>query len=284
VATALTLEVAAGGLSLLKDVGHLSFNYTKLDLVGKSLLDLQELHQYPSLQILDVSDNQIADATQLGTLPALLSAKLDQNKIQSMESVDQMEHLQLLSLKANEITQLPLLKMPTLHYLNIDGPGNEITTLSGALTACTKLVTIEARENKLTTTEGIEELEELENAYFSNNEIVDLRLGTMPQMRTLVLSTNQIASLTAFQDNVSNLEHLDLSSNAVASAKEFANLSGLKQLRTLTFAENPVTGVDKYRNHIYAVLPHLESLDGEPFADEDREPPPEIVDEEAPAE
>ena len=34
--TPLTAEVAAAGLSLLKDVGHLSFNYTKLDLVVRA--------------------------------------------------------------------------------------------------------------------------------------------------------------------------------------------------------------------------------------------------------
>ena len=65
-------------------------------------------------------------------------------------------------------------------------------------------------------------------------------------------------------------------------AVEVAYLSGLTHLKTLSFAECPIAGGDKYRNHIHAVLPDLESLDGEPYSEEDREPPPAPV-EEAPA-
>ena len=66
-------------------------------------------------------------------------------------------------------------------------------------------------------------------------------------------------------------------------ADEIAHLAGLTQLRILSFAECPITGAEKYRNHVHAVLPQLESLDGEPFSEEDMEPPPAPVTEEAPA-
>merc|ERR1711959_546388 len=93
VPTSLTMEIAAGGLSMLKDVGHLSFNYTRLDLTGKALIDLQELNKYTALLLLDVSDNQISDVSQLSKLPALMSAKLDSNKIASLDTSTTMEYL-----------------------------------------------------------------------------------------------------------------------------------------------------------------------------------------------
>lgn len=281
VPTSLTSEVAAGGLSGLKDVGHLTFNYTKLELTGKSLVDLQDLSKYTALLLVDVSDNQISDASQLSKLPALMSAKLNSNKIASLD-LNAMECLQLLSLKNNEITALPPLNTPTLLYLTIDT--NQISTLEGAIVACAKLRTLEARENKLTSTAGIEALQELEEAYFSTNEITELKLGVLPQLRTLAANGNQISSLASFKDNVSNLEHLDLNTNQITSAKELAHLDRLKSLKTLNLTENPVTGVDGYRKHVHAVLPQLETLDGEPWGEEDLEEPPLIAEEEPPAE
>ena len=44
-----------------------------------------------------------------------------------------------------------------LMYLNLDG--NNLTSLAGTLDACKKLSKLEVRENKLTTTAGIEGLE-----------------------------------------------------------------------------------------------------------------------------
>jgi len=263
-------------------MGHLSFNYAKLDMVGKALLDLQELHKYTSLQFVDFSDNQITDASPISKLPGLLSAKLDKNKIESIDNLSSMEQLQLLSVKENQISEVAPLQTPTLLYLNVDG--NQITSLSATLSATQKLKVLEARQNKLSSTAGVDTLQDLEEAYFSNNEITELCLGAMPQLRELALNNNQLTTLGAFPGNASSVENLDLSFNQIASAKELAHLAGLSRLRTLTFAENPVTGVDGYRKHIHAILPQLETLDGEPFAEEDREPPPPIEEEEPPAE
>merc|ERR1712224_659147 len=93
--TSLTMDVAAGGLSLLKDTnGSLNFNYTKLDMAGKMLIDLQDLHRYQDLRLLDVSNNQITDSSQISKLTNLLSAKLDNNQIASMEGMVLLEYLQ----------------------------------------------------------------------------------------------------------------------------------------------------------------------------------------------
>jgi len=279
VPTSLTTEIAAGGLSMLKDVGHLSFNYTKLDLTGKALVDLQELNKYTALLLLDLSDNQISDVSQLSKLPALMSAKLDNNKITSLDVSTTLECLQLLSLKSNELTAVPQLNMPTLLHLNLDG--NQVSSLEGAFSCSSKLRTLHVRDNKLSSSIGIENLQELEEAYFCTNEITEVKLGN-PQLRTLDLSTNQISSLASFENTVGHLEHLDLNTNQIASVKELAHLVGLRCLKTLKLAENPVTGLDGYRKHVHAILPQLETLDGELWADEDLEDPPPIVEEESP--
>jgi len=280
--TSLTMDVAAGGLSLLKDTnGSLNFNYTKLDMAGKMLIDLQDLHRYQDLRLLDVSNNQITDSSQIGNLPNLLSAKLDNNQLAALDGIGLHNCLQLLSLKGNQLTALPELDMPMLSYLILDS--NQLTTLP-SLERCTQLKTIEARENQLTTTAGIESLANLEEAHFATNAITEFVLGPAPALTKLNLSGNQITTLQALASNASNLEELDLGTNTVASVGELNHLSGLKQLRTLVLTENPVAGVDKYRNFVHAILPQLETLDGEPYSEEDREPPPEPPPEEdAPA-
>jgi len=285
-ATSLTMDIAAGGLSMLKDVGAngqagtLSFNYTRLELAGRNLIDLQDLHKYPALRLLDVCNNQIADAAQVGKLQGLLSAKLDGNKLASLDGLSSLEHLQLLSAKSNAITSIETLSLSKLKFLSLDG--NQLTSLP--LSACTNLTVLEARDNKLTSTAGIEGLENLEELHLARNEITELRLGPMPCLRVLAMPTNQVATLSAFCGendvaNAPNLEQLDMSTNTVASAKEFASLAGLKQLKSLTLAESPASAVDKYRNHIHGVLPDLATLEGESFAEEDLEPPPPIEEE-----
>jgi len=239
---------------------------------GKKLKDLQELHRYGALLILDVSNNLITDASQVNKLPKLLSAKFDNNQIASMDSLVMFDCLQLLSLKGNQLSSPPPLEMPMLMYLNLDS--NQLEQLP-VLEKCPRLKRIEARANKITSLTGIGVLEELEEAHFPGNAITDLVLGPMQQLMILDLSENQISSLQAFDNNVSNLEQLNLSNNKVESVGELAHLSELKRLRSLQLASNPVAEVEKFRNHVHAILPDLDVLDGEPFTEEDREPPPE---------
>jgi len=274
--TSLTPEVASGGLSLLIDVGCLEFNYIKLDLAGKSLIDLQDLHQYPAIRFLDVSNNSVTDATALGKLGSLLSAKLDNNQLSTF-SISALSNLQNLSLEGNQLGSIESLDQPMLLHLNFNS--NQLTQLPSL--SCPNLKTVEARMNKLNSTKGIETLSRLEEINLETNEITELVLGPLPDLTRLILSGNQIGNLEAFSTACCSLEELDLSNNAIASPKELSNFRGLTSLRTLSLAGNPVTETDKYRNHVHAVLPHLETLDGEPYSEEDHEPPP-VVEEEAP--
>ena len=81
--------------------------------------------------------------------------------------------------------------------------------------------------------------------------------------------------MAALNGKCRSLEEIDLTGNAVEAIEELANIAHLDQLKVLSLSENPITGADKYRNHVHAILPQLESLDGEPFSEEDREPPPQ---------
>jgi len=128
--------------------------------------------------------------------------------------------------------------------------------------------------------------QDLEEAHFSEQtgpiegeeeggKITELCLGPHPFLKKLCLQSNQIASMGALSQKCTALEHLDLTGNAVESLDELAHIAHLSQLKVLSLAENPITGQDKYRNFVHAILPQLETLDGEPYAEEDMEPPPE---------
>merc|ERR1711865_206484 len=106
--TSLTREVAATGVSNLREINHLGFGYTKLELRGglkeeskaeeedaeaevvtKRLIDLEHLSKLQYLEIVDLGDNLLEDIQAVGTLKSLLSLKLDKNQIASMGSLMQ---------------------------------------------------------------------------------------------------------------------------------------------------------------------------------------------------
>lgn len=288
--TSLTREVAATGVSNLREINHLGFGYTKLELRGglkeeskaeeedaeaevvtKRLIDLEHLSKLQYLEIVDLGDNLLEDIQAVGTLKSLLSLKLDKNQIASLEGLPPLPYLQLLDLSANKLATINTLQHPMLMYLSVNN--NQLEALPD-LSACTNLKAIRASGNKLTTTASVVGLRQLELIDMSLNAISEVKLGDLPHLATLELSGNKLKDLEGLSCSLPMLTSCQLKENAIADVRNMDHIAGLAALKDLALAGCPVCEVGQFRNFVHAVRPQLATLDGEPYAEEDLEAPP----------
>merc|ERR1712166_112064 len=271
--TSLTKEVAATGVGNLRDIDHLGFGYTKLvlrgglkeetpaaeegeepEVVTKRLIDLEHLPKLKYLEIVDLGDNLLEDVKAIGKLSSLLSLKLDTNQIMTIENLPPLANLQLLDLSNNN---------------------NQLEALPDLIDMqCPNIRTLRASGNKITTTSSVMGLKQLELLDLSMNAITELKLGPQEQLEMLELSGNQIKDLEGLAEAMPMLKECNLKENAIADVKNMAHLTTITTLTTLTFAGCPVCEVGQFRNFVHAIRPGLATLDGEPYAEEDLEPPP----------
>merc|ERR1712028_212798 len=264
--TSLTKEVAATGVGNLRDIDHLGFGYTKLvlrgglkeetpaaeegeepEVVTKRLIDLEHLPKLKYLEIVDLGDNLLEDVKAIGKLSSLLSLKLDTNQIMTIENLPPLANLQLLDLSNNKLTSVDAIAHPMLMYLSLNN--NQLEALPDLI-------------------------KQLELLDLSMNAITELKLGPQEQLEMLELSGNQIKDLEGLAEAMPMLKECNLKENAIADVKNMAHLTTITTLTTLTFAGCPVCEVGQFRNFVHAIRPGLATLDGEPYAEEDLEPPP----------
>ncbi|XP_013190321.1 acidic leucine-rich nuclear phosphoprotein 32 family member A isoform X1 [Amyelois transitella] len=91
----------------------------------------------------------------------------------------------------------------------------------------------------------------------------------LPKLRKLELSDNRISSGLNFLNGCTKLTHLNLSGNKIKDLESLKPLEEFKNLKNLDLFNNEVTGLDDYRNKVFALHPSLKYLDG--FDKDDRE-------------
>lgn len=86
----------------------------------------------------------------------------------------------------------------------------------------------------------------------------------MKRLKCILAHGNKIASMSAnLARTVPNVEEIHLIDNKLSSLAELDKLSGLKKLRALTLAGNPVTDANFYRLYAIHRIPSLAMLDFE---------------------
>ena len=87
--------------------------------------DITELHldsEFPKgLKILNASNNKIMKISSSGEFSDLTRMDLSCNLLKNIEQLSQFHNLEVLDLSRNLITQVLPLKLPKLHYLNLEG-------------------------------------------------------------------------------------------------------------------------------------------------------------------
>jgi Leucine-rich repeat (LRR) protein len=120
---ALNADLIAENISLLARTGNgLSYAFTRLELHGKPITDLDILESYPHLRYIDVSENNIQDISGLSHLEYLLSLDVHGNHLKSVPaSVDKRKYLQHANFAKNQIGEWNASRWPMLTWLNLNG-------------------------------------------------------------------------------------------------------------------------------------------------------------------
>ncbi|KAJ3416665.1 Leucine-rich repeat-containing protein 23 [Chytridiales sp. JEL 0842] len=269
--TKLTQDLLAQHISLLARTGNgLSHAYTRLELTGKNLGNIDLLESYVHLRYLDLSDNSIRDIDPLASLEYLLSVNFQSNKIQTIPaSLDRRKYLQQANFSKNMIKSINVQSWPMCAWLNLNE--NKLTELK--LQEFGELVHLEARSNKITNMHGIN-ARKLERLYLGANNITSLDLADKPALQTLNLRDNKVSTVGEVNEGLKALNYINLRNNKVESIDEIAKLAILPSLKTLVLMERldkePI--MDDEREDAAALVGNYASVMQEPAGVEDPVP------------
>ncbi|KAI9363882.1 hypothetical protein DFJ73DRAFT_956341 [Zopfochytrium polystomum] len=264
----LTPDVVAQHLSVLARTGNgLSFAYTRLEVRGRNIGNIDLLEGFVHLRFLDMSDNAITSIDALAFMEYLLAIDFHSNRLRRIPaSLDRRKYLQQVNFAKNRLVSVDVANWPMVAWLNVND--NLLSSLK--LQEFGELLHLEARGNRIEHTRGIN-ARKLQKLYLAANKLTAIELEDTPNLQILHLRENQINSLSGFNESLKALHYLNLRNNAVESIDEVEKLAALPCLKTLVLSENPVEQIPNYRLEVIKRLPKLEKLDKEAVSDEERE-------------
>lgn len=265
----LSAEIVANHISLLARTGNgLSHAFTKLEIHGQGITNLDLLEHYPHLRYLDLSDNSLNEIDSLSSLEYLLSIDLHGNKLKSIPAaLDKRKYLQQANFAKNDIMKIEVVNWPMLGWLNLSE--NRLTQLK--LEEFGELLHLEARANKLKHTGKIN-APKIQRLYLAQNQIEKIiELEDKYSLLLIHLRDNQISDLSGFSERMKSLSYINLRGNLVASFDEVGKLAILPTLKALILQECPITQLSNYRLEVIMRLLKLERLDKEMITYEERE-------------
>ena len=160
------------------------------------------------------------------------------NQIPEIKQIKNPSSINNLQIRLSNLNNLKGLNS-FVNLIQLDLSNNQITSLNKDLYSLLKLKYLDISCNKLSSLDGIEDLENLEYLNASHNKII---------------------SLSVFSKfiNKNNLNTINIKGNLIYDLKEFDNLVGFKKLQTLVISEgddsNPVCSNLNCNEYIFGVL------------------------------
>eukprot|EP01034_Spumella_vulgaris_P022507 gene22507-28636_t len=213
------------------------------------------------LKILDLSFNSIRTMENITTCcPLIEELYLAQNKLRTIEGLENLVHLKVLDLGANRIRKIEGLQN-NVALKSLWLGKNKIEAIEG-LETNTQLRQVDIQNNRLTAIgEGLLHLSNLKELYLACNALTDLvGLPLNDVLDTVDVSTNQIASLEGVEKHI-HLEELWMSKSLLSTFDSLACLSSLPKLNCLYLEHSPIAKDYEYRMRITEMLPSLQQLD-----------------------
>lgn len=141
------------------------------------------------------------------------------------------------------------------------------------LDKCERLQVLNLSNNRIERIEKLEKLCQLRELHLSRNRIQKIEgLEHMTNLQVLNLAFNNIEHLPVWMaKKLRSLQTINLHSNKIFSLHEMAKLKPLKNLTSLTLAENPISSLPHYHLFLIFHLRSLEILDGQPISPQERE-------------
>ena len=139
----------------------------------------------------------------------LLTLKADKNELASAQ-LEKLPYLQIANFANNKIVDIKGIEHPLLESLNLSFNNiYEVTDLDPS--ALPRMTTLELRNNRLITTNGIGVLSNLQKLYLAANSLKFLEnLDRMQHLVSIHLRDNQLEKLDGFSANMKLLQYLNL--------------------------------------------------------------------------
>ncbi|NXW49584.1 CNTRL protein, partial [Nyctiprogne leucopyga] len=159
--------------------------------------------------------------------------------------------------------------------LNLSSPkdGDKKFKYIENLEKCSKLETLNLCNNQIEKMEKLDKLMKLRELNLSCNKISKIEgIEHMQNLQKLNLAGNEIEHIPVWVGKkLRSLRILNLKQNKVSSLRDIAKLKPLQDLTSLVLAANPVVSLPHYRSYTIFHLRALESLDGQPVTNQDRQ-------------
>ncbi|CBH17650.1 hypothetical protein, conserved [Trypanosoma brucei gambiense DAL972] len=176
------------------------------------------------------------------------------NKFDSSAFCSEDEKEILCSIEQLDLSHNNISSLGSLHSLTaltvLDVSHNNLMSLRPLPTTLRQLA---ASFNALRDLDGVAQLPRLEVLVVTNNHVTSL-LGLPPTLLTLDVSANMLSSFTGVE-KCTNLREVQARHNVVRSAEGLVSLRGLRSLKTLALAGNPVASSRRHFLAVQAVLP-----------------------------
>ncbi|RLN10716.1 hypothetical protein BBJ28_00015985 [Nothophytophthora sp. Chile5] len=266
--------------------------YTTAALSKLRLSDLAALRDFPHLQHLACSQNELRTLAPLQHLPLLLTLDAADNQLTDVLDfqvpkctpnnawVDGARWIGSLLRKAilngNQITAMPRSELAATHpfLLELRLAHNDIEEISG-VSQLRFLRVLDLSHNRLTSMRGLATdeasprgLQALETLLLSHNQLttIDASVSLLPRLAHLDVAHNQLEALSNLGD-CTRLQRLELAHNLVADVNELNGLSGLRYLAQLSLIGCPLVEAQDsrvfYRARVLRRLLQLQRLDEE---------------------
>ena len=240
------------------------------------------MSKYKHCKSIDLSCNQINTIWKevFQTCPHLKEIKLYSNKLQRIDGIKNLQHLENLQLQYNKICSLTnalsncknlkflrldsnrfsILKAQDLRCLNqlsyLDISANNIEDIS-SITVLSSLIELHCTHNKLQKLPNLSSLTKLEEMDFSHNALTSLSgLKGMRNLKTLYVKNNEITSLASVEI-LKSLTDLNLSNNRLKKLLQLTKQ--FPSLEIFSVAGNQVERPDDFL--VLRDLYHLKELD-----------------------
>ncbi|KAJ9116425.1 hypothetical protein QFC22_004867 [Naganishia vaughanmartiniae] len=240
---------SVNALSCLKHLRELRLDYNQVqdlkDIMGiDSLVKLSckgnaiktvdfSAAQWPDMECLDLSRNQIAHVEGLESLKALTTLNLDHNRLSECNPAIPAQSLRALRLSHNRLKTVDMSKFPRLRSLYADG--NQIRTLvRSSKHSSVRLEYLSLRDQDVSDLDlSYADLRDVKRLYISGNRLSKQFFPTRP-LYSLVYLEAAACSLSewpeGFGQRVPNLRILNMNYNFIENLSGIEGLQGLRKL------------------------------------------------------